>query len=150
MKSIGYARLKQDWIPLFVGIALTLLFVIFADPLYDLLYHGSDEFADQMTDGGIYSAVAIFTSLIVWGCAIIYYWILDRFPSILIWMLFYVLTLAIVPLVTFSYVGGLFDAETVPNLQGFCVMNMGVSFVFYFIVSLCVKNLSKNCATTPF
>lgn len=151
MKNLSYARLKQDWVPLFVAMAVTILYVVFATPIYDILYHGNAEFSDMMFEQNLYVSVALITSAIVWVGAILYYWILDRYSSWLIWILFFAVVLVGSSVGAFYFPDMKFaEYDFTQDLQMFALVNIAVAFVLFFAVSLGVKNLSKNCATTPF
>ena len=152
MKNVKYIRPKE-WYLLVTGILITVLYIVFATPFYDILYPGSAQFSNQMYNQNMYLVVAVLTSVIVWVIAIFYYWIIDRFPRFWSWFIAFVLALAFAPSVTFVYPDQTFqemDLDLSIDLANFALVKLAVTGVLFFITSLCIKGFSKNCATTPF
>lgn len=145
----------KSWIMLFVAIAVTVLFMIFAEPVISTFYLGSDEFADKMYDFNLYFSLATFISIEVWVLAILYYLAIDRvqLSSFVGWALFCVLAVAIAPAIGYFYTLNVFDAENLEffsDLPGLAVVTVPLALVEYLIVSFGLKDFSTNCSTRPF
>lgn len=153
MKNISYIRLKQDLFPLFAAIIVTIIYCLFSAALYYMMCHGSDEFANEMESNGLYIKTALVTTAVVWVMAGIYYLLIDRWSSIGAWLIFYVLTLVATPVATYATLQHNFKLlgfEFTANVENLASINIGVAFLMFLIVSIGMKSLSKNCATTPF
>lgn len=153
MKNISYIRLKQDLLPLFVAIIVTLIYCLFSATIYYMVCHGSDEFANEMEANGLYLKTALVTTCVVWVIAGIYYLLIDRWPAIAAWLLFYVGTLVATPFVTYGVLQNSFAElgfNFTANVENLAIINIGVAFLLFLFVSIGMKSLSKNCATTPF
>lgn len=145
----------KSWILLVVAIAVTALFMIFAEPVFTTFYVGTDNFADAMYDFNLYFSLATYISLIVWVFAILYYWVLDqvKLSSFVGWALFFVLAVVGAPLVAYFYPVSVFDAENLEfmsDMPGFAIVSVPLALVEYLIVSLGIKDFSTNCSTRPF
>ncbi len=145
----------KSWILLVVAIAVTALFMIFAEPVFTTFYIGSDNFADSMYDFNLYFSLATYISIIVWVFAILYYWVIDqvKLSSFVGWALFFVLALVAAPTVAYFYPLSVFDAENLDfmtDLPGFAIITVPLALVEYVIVSLGIKDFSTNCSTRPF
>lgn len=145
----------KDWIMLLVAIAITVLFMVFAEPIFTCFYLGSDSFADAMYDFNLYFTSATYISLVVWVVAILYYWILDKvkLSSFVGWAFFGVMAIAISSATAYFYPLSVFDAENldfVADMAGMTIAAIPLAIVMYFIVSLGLKGLSTNCSTRPF
>ncbi len=145
----------KSWILLVVAIAVTALFMIFAEPIFTTFYIGSDNFADAMYDYNLYFSLATYISIIVWAFAILYYWVIDqvKLSSFVGWALFFILALVVAPTVAYFYPLSVFDAENLDfmtDLPGFAIITVPLALVEYVIVSLGIKDFSTNCSTRPF
>lgn len=152
MKSFNYIR-TNEWIGLAIGLVITILYLIFATPLYELLYPGSSEYANEMYNNNMYFVEAIILTMTTWGLALIYYIFIDNFPSFWCWFLFLIAALAVAPLVGYYYVNHAFEEFNLDfafELMNFAFINIAVSGILFFCISICIKGLSKNCSTTPF
>lgn len=138
-----------------VAIAVTVLFMVFAEPVFTTFFIGSDNFADAMYDFNLYFSIATYISIIVWVFAILYYWVIDqvKLSSFVGWALFFVLAVAAAPTVTYFYSLSVFEAENLEfmsDLPGFAIITVPIALVEYVIVSLGIKDFSTNCSTRPF
>ena len=145
----------KSWILLVVAIAVTVLFMVFAEPVFTTFFIGSDNFADAMYDFNLYFSIATYISIIVWVFAILYYWVIDqvKLSSFVGWALFFVLAVAAAPTVAYFYSLSVFDAENLEfmsDLPGFAIITVPIALVEYVIVSLGIKDFSTNCSTRPF
>lgn len=145
----------KSWILLVVAIAVTALFMIFAESVFTTFYIGTDNFADAMYDFNLYFSLATYISISVWVFAILYYWVIDqvKLSSFVGWALFLVLAVIAAPCVAYFYPLSVFDAENldfVSDLSGFAIITVPLALVEYFIVSIGIKDFSSNCSTRPF
>lgn len=145
----------KDWVFLMVAVAVTVLFMVFAEPVLTCFYLGSDQFADAMYDFNLYFILATYLSIDVWVIAILYYWILDhvKLSSFVGWSLFALIAIAIAPAMAYFYPISVFDAENlefISDMPGLAIVTVPLTLVLYFIVSLGLKGFSTNCSTRPF
>lgn len=155
MFNVKNARGPISWVFLFVGIALTVLYLVFAEPVITAFYIGTDTFADSMYDFNMYFILASLMSVAVWATTVLYYWIIDqvRMSSFLWWMLFGVIATAVVPFIFFYYPMGVFledNLEFEVDLINLAIISIPFTIVYYFIISVCIKSFSTNCSTRPF
>lgn len=154
MINVKYSR-TADWIWLFVGIALTALYIIFADPFYNMFYYGSDGFSDTMYEYNLYTNIAIITSITSWVIAILYYLVIDsvHLSKFWAWACGLILTVLLVMILTVYIPDGELMADNldfIGDLWSIGIINIFVGLVFYFIISLSLKGLSVNCSRRPF
>lgn len=145
----------KDWILLFASIAVTVLFVVFAEPVFVSLYLGTDAFADAMYDFNLYFTLSLFISIVVWAFAILYYWVIDqvKLSSFTGWAFFCLLALAFAPAIAYFYPMSVFDAENLEfmtDLAPLAIVTIPMTLLLYLIVSVGIKALSTNCTTRPF
>ena len=151
MKNPKFSE-KRDWIFLFIGIAITALFLIFSTQIYELLYYNS-EFSNEMYNENMYFVLASATALVCWFIAVMYYLIIDRFDRWYHWLIAMVITLVCTPVITYTYPDSIFSEMNFDfsvQLINFAIVNIIVALVLFLIVSFSVKSLSSNCASTPF
>lgn len=151
MKNVKYSNLK-DWMSLLIGIILTVLFLVFATPIYELMYYDA-EFSNEMYNENMYFVVALTTALIAWGIAIIYYWIIDYLDRWYHWIAAFIISIACTPVVTFVYPDSTFSEMNMDfstQLGNFAIINVVVGIILFLLASFSVKNLSSHCSATPF
>lgn len=151
MKKLSTSK-SIDWVRLAIGAIITALFIIFSNKFYELLYYNG-EFSNEMYNEKLYTVVAIYTSSICWGMALLFYWIIDRLDRWFYWIISLFIVMALSPTVVYYYCDSVFrennmDMLTIP-LKNFDIINLAVTFVLYLIVCFSVKKLSRNCSTTP-
>lgn len=112
MKNVKYSSMK-DWMYLLAGVIITVLYLVFATPIYELMYYDA-EFSNEMYNENMYFVVAVTTSLIAWGIAILYYWIIDYLDRWYHWILAFILSVACTPVVTFVYPDSTFSEINLP------------------------------------
>lgn len=169
MKNPKYSK-TVDWVFLFAGLIITALVITFSalsnsrmnffDGIASMI--GGSDFADFMLGFGdknqesnLYLPMACYTSLICWGVAILYYWIIDRFHRWWHWSITVLLVLALAPIVTYSYIYNIIfncrlEAVFTQDLVTLTIVNTVLALVLYIIVCFSVKRLSAHCSTTPF
>lgn len=155
MRNLGNTK-ALDWVWLLLGVAITVVYVVFADPLYEALYFGSDDFADAMYDNNQYFVVALISCLCSWGVAAIYYLIIDSvsLDSFFGWFCGLIITWVIALCLTVYIPDQTFIEQDLydytPYLWNIGWINIGICLIIYCIASLSIKNLSKNVPNRPF
>ena len=78
MKDIRNSRdiTTANWIWLVISVVVSVLFIVFSTPIYEMLYYNS-EFSNEMYNSNMYYVIALCTVLIVWFLPILYYWVID-------------------------------------------------------------------------
>ena len=155
MFSVKNANGAVSWVLLFAAIAITVLFLVFAEPVICSVYVGTDTFADAMYDFNMYFVLACLMSITVWAFAALYYWVIDqvKLSSFVWWLLFGIFATAIVPFIFFYYPMGVFleeNWEFEVDLINLAIISIPFTIVYYFIISVCIKSFSTNCSTRPF
>lgn len=151
MKNVKYSSMK-DWMYLLAGVIFTVLYLVFATPIYELMYYDA-EFSNEMYNENMYFVVAVTTSLIAWGIAILYYWIIDYLDRWYHWILAFILSVACTPVVTFVYPDSTFseiNLDYSTQLGNFAIVNIVIGIILFLVASFSVKNLSSHCSATPF
>ena len=155
MFNVNNGKGPISWVLLLVGIALTVLYLVFAEPLICTFYVGSDTFADAMYDFNMYFILASLMSIVVWVFAVLYYWVIDqvKLSSFVWWILFGIAATGIVPFIFFYYPMGVFLEEDwifEVDLINLAIISLPFTLVYYFLISVCIKSFSTNCSTRPF
>lgn len=155
MFNVNNGKGPLSWVLLLVGIALTVLYLVFAESLICTFYIGSDTFADAMYDFNMYFILASLMSIVVWVFAVLYYWVIDqvKLSSFVWWILFGIAATAIVPFIFFYYPMGVFLEEDwifEVDLINLAIISLPFTLVYYFLISVCIKSFSTNCSTRPF
>lgn len=151
MKNLRYTQMK-DWIPLLVGVILTVLFVVFSTQIYELMYYDS-EFSNEMYNEKMYFAVSMITAAISWLVAILYYWVIDYLDRWYHWLIFLVVAVIATSFVAFYYPDSVFsdlNLDFTTQLWTFSLINACVGLVVYLIATISTKSLSSHCSATPF
>ena len=155
MKNFNYIR-TYEWGLLLLAICITVLYCVFATPFYEWLYPGTAEYGNMMYNSNMYLIVAILSTIIVWVLALSFYVFIDRawHRRFIAWLITLLIVILLTPSVGVIYASSELEDMLSPilenDLRNFGFINIAVCAVYYFVVSLCVKGLSKNCATTPF
>lgn len=142
---------KTDWILIFVGLAITVLFIVFSTKIYEALYYES-EFSNEMYNQNMYFLCAYLTAIISWVMPFLYYCLIDRFDRWWHWLIVLIITLALSPVVVYVYPEAAFDEQKLDfstQLGNFAIANHCVTLVLFLIASFSVKNLSTHCSETP-
>lgn len=151
MKSINQTK-GSNWIALGVGLALSVLFLVFSSRIYEAMYYQA-EFSNEMYNQNLYFVVALLAVLISWGSAVLYYLIIDRFSSISSWLLLGLINLLLRPTVTMVHTYNFFENHNFDfsdQIQNFSIVVIAVDLVLFLIASFSLKGLSTNSETTPF
>lgn len=151
MKSISQTK-GGNWIALGVGLALSVLFLVFSSTIYEAMYYQA-EFSNEMYNQKLYFVVGLLAVFISWGSTALYYLIIDSFSSIKSWLVLGLINLLLSPTVTWLYTGNSFEEHNFDfsaQIQNFSIVSMAVCLVLFIIASFSLKGLSINSETTPF
>lgn len=151
MKSISQTK-GGNWIALGVGLALSVLFLVFSSTIYEAMYYQA-EFSNEMYNQKLYFVVGLLAVIVSWGSTALYYLIIDSFSSIKSWLVLGLINLLLSPTVTWLYTGNSFEEHNFDfsaQIQNFSIVSMAVCLVLFIIASFSLKGLSINSETTPF
>lgn len=154
MLNVKYSK-SIDWGMLLGAIIITVLFIVFAAPIYNLFYIGSDAFDEEMYDTNMYLSLSVITCCVIWGIAIIYYWIIDSvsLSSFWVWAVFGVIAIALCCGLCYYLPWSNFDANNLDfssDLSIVALIEIPIAFILFAIVCIATKRLSRNCSTKPF
>lgn len=145
--------MKDKLVYLCIGIAVTVLFFVFREEVYNAFYYASG-FNDQLWNLGLYDIIAIITIVMAWGGAAIYYYAINSVRWDRWWH--WLVVLAVVTLLTpsicygvnvhaFSEAGLEFQLEAASFEMG----NLVITALMFIIASFSIRWWSTNCRHTP-
>lgn len=145
--------MKQS-IFLIIGAVLTLLFILFAAPMFEILYY-EREFSNEMYNQSVYLPIALILAIAAWGVASLFYYVINsvRFSRWYHWLVVLVAVALLVPLATNAYADSVFTADgysfshQLATFGVICALTEGVLFV---VASFSMRWWSSNCRHTPF
>lgn len=145
--------MKQS-ILLIGGAILTLLFILFAAPVFEALY-SEREFSNEMYNQGIYLPVSIILALTAWGAAGVFYYVINsvRFSRWYHWLLLLVAVAILTPLATNAYADGIFTDDGYSfshQLTSFGMISALIEAALFTVASFAMRWWSSNCRHTPF
>lgn len=154
MLNVKYSK-SADWGMLIGAIVITVLFIIFAAPIYNLFYIGSDAFDEEMYNSNMYLSLSVITCCVIWGVAILYYWVIDSvsLSSFWMWSLFGLFAIALSCGLCFYFPWSSFDAANLDfssDLSIVALIEIPIALILFAIVCVATKRLSRNCSTKPF
>ena len=76
----------KNLILLVFGVVITLVLVLFSSHIYEALYY-ERAFSDAMYNGNVYFMIALFSSIILWVMAVVYYYIINSVRFSRCWVL---------------------------------------------------------------
>lgn len=154
MLNVKYSK-SADWMMLIGAIAVTVLFIIFAAPVYNMFYIGSDAFDEEMYNSNMYLSISVITCCVVWGVAILYYWVIDSvsLSNFGMWSLFCLITIALSCGLCFYFPWSSFDEANLDfssDLSIVALIEIPIALVLFVVTCIAAKRLSRNCSTKPF
>lgn len=143
----------KNAILLISGIVLSILFLIFATPVYELLYYDTS-FSNEMFNNDLYFVVAIATVIMCWAMAGVYYYLIDSvsFSRWYHWGMVLIAVMVFSSLFTYFYPNSEFieqELDLSSDLINFAIVNIVVSIVIFIIASFSIRWWSSNCRHTP-
>ena len=138
---------------LLIGLAVTLLFVIFPTVVYELGYVAPG-FSDNMYNLNLYSILAIITACVAWGVAAIYYYAINsvRFDRWYHWLAMLAVVVVVTPVVCYYVNVSTFASNELSygaEAFNFEITNAGWSALLFIIASFSMRWWSSNCRHTP-
>jgi hypothetical protein len=134
------------------GIAITILYIVFASQIYELMYY-EQAFSDWMYNQNMYFVVAIVTTLVAWILPVIYYYVINsaRFCRWYHWLIMLIIATILSPTVSVAYSNGAMDdgIDYSVQLQNFSIVNLAVTIVLFIIASFSIRWWSSQCKHTP-
>lgn len=145
--------MRKNTILLLAGAVITLLFIIFATPLFETLFY-EREFSNEMYSDNLYFNVALVTALTAWVFAGIYYYVINSvsFSRWYHWLIVLIAAMIVAPVINYTYPSGVFSAEGLDfsaQLFSFCLVDAAVTAVLFAIASFSIRWWSSNCRHTP-
>lgn len=136
-----------------VGIMVSILFVIFATSLFELLYY-EREFSNGMYNAGLYLTEAIILVGCAWAFAALFYYAINSvsFSRWYHWTLTLAVATAIASLACHAYAASYFEEEGISfshQLASFTLVCAGFEVVLYAVASFSIRWWSSNCRHTP-
>ena len=143
----------RQLILLFTGIILTILFMVFATDLFEMLYYEM-QFSNEMYNNGLYFVASLSTAIIAWLCAAIFYYGINSvsFSRWYHWLVMLVIAGIIVTAINVPYLESVFSDNGIDfskELAVFAVVNIIIECIIYTIASFSMRWWSTNCRHTP-
>lgn len=144
--------MKQS-ILLIGGAVLTLLFILFSAPVFELLYY-EREFSNEMYNQSVYLPTALILAAVAWGVAGLFYYVINsvRFSRWYHWLVLLVAVSLLTPMATNAYADSIFTADGYSfshQLGLFGVMCGFIEAVLFTVASFAMRWWSSNCRHTP-
>lgn len=138
---------------LIAGLVITVLFVVFASPLFEALYY-EREFSNEMYNQNLYLMVALVTAAVAWASAGLFYYAINSvsFSRWYHWLIVLLAGAVVTPIINYIYPDKIFSADGLDfsaQLVSFCVMDMLVEVVLFVVASFSIRWWSSNCRHTP-
>lgn len=143
----------KNLILLVFGIVITLVLVLFSWHIYEILYY-ERAFSNAMYNENIYFMIALFSSIVIWLMAIIYYYIINSvyFSRWYHWLVMLMGASGLATTVNYYYVKSIFTADKLDfslQLFNFSVVETILNMVLFIVVSFSIRWWSSNCRHTP-
>ena len=143
----------KNAILLITGAVITLLFLLFAVPLFESMYY-EREFSNEMFNENVYLMISVVTVVIAWGVAGIYYFVINsvRFSRWYHWLVMLAIAAFVTPTINYIYADSIFtalDYDFTHQLWSFASVNLVVEVVLFVIASFSMRWWSTNCRHTP-
>lgn len=143
----------KNSILLIVGAVVTLLFLIFPEPVFELGYY-EREFSNEMYNEHLYLIVAVVTAVVAWGAAGIFYYVVNSvsFSRWYHWLIVLGCASVLAPVINYIYPSNIFSDlgyDFSAQLFSLCVFNFVVTALLYVIASFAIRWWSSNCRHTP-
>lgn len=138
---------------LFVGAAVTILYIIFSTSIFEVLYN-EREFSNEMYNQNLYVSVGIISTCTAWGISGTYYYLINSvsFSRWYHWLTMLLTASVLTPVVCYMICDDVFDAEGYDfssQLFNFVLRIFAVELVLFIIASFSMRWWSSNCRHTP-
>lgn len=133
-----------------VGIAVTLLFIVFASTFYECFGLPVD-FSYEMYNDGHYFVVSVITSLSAWSMAALFYYIINSvsFSRWYHWLITLLAASTLSTIVVYAYLDNALAEDFSSSLVSFSVIEFVTAAILYLVVSFAIRWWSSNCRHTP-
>lgn len=138
---------------LLVGMAITILFIIFSTNIFEMFYY-EREFSYEMDNQNLYVSVDIISVCMAWGISGIYYYLINSvsFSRWYHWLIMLLSVSVLTPVICYMVCNNVFDAEKYDfssQLFNFVLRVFAVEVVLFIIASFSMRWWSSNCRHTP-
>jgi hypothetical protein len=132
------------------GVVLTLLFVVFASPIYECFGMPVD-FSYEMDNDGHYFVTSIISSVVAWGVAGLFYYVINSvsFSRWYHWLISLLAASLLSSVIAFIYLDNALAVGFSSALFSFSVIDFVVTAILYIIASFAMRWWSSNCRHTP-
>lgn len=146
--------MNTKFVLLVTGALLSLLLVVFAAQVFELLYY-EREFSNEMFNQGNYTTVALLAVGVAWVLAAVFYYAVNSvsFSRWYHWLIVLAVAAMTVPVVAYVWLDGQFAGDGLDfsgQLFSFSLMAMLVEVVIFTVASFSMRWWSSNCRHTPF
>ena len=146
--------MNTKFVLLVTGALLSLLLVVFAAQVFELLYY-EREFSNEMFNQGNYTTVALLAVGVAWVLAAVFYYAVNSvsFSRLYHWLIVLAVAAMTVPVVVYVWLDGQFAGDGLDfsgQLFSFSLMAMLVEVVIFTLASFSMRWWSSNCRHTPF
>ncbi len=144
---------KQHLIYLIGGVVITLLYFLFRIDLFESLFYAQG-YSDDMYNTKLYTIIPTVSIVTTWGCAAIYYYVINsvRFDRWYHWLAVLAVVVVLTPIVcylinirVFNDLGKSYPAEALI----FEFVNMLWTALLFIVASFSMRWWSSNCRHTP-
>ena len=146
--------MKKYTIYLIAGLVATLILLVLASPILDAMFSCQTEFANEMYNNNLYFMTTLFSAIIAWVLAGIFYYVINSvsFSRWYHWLIVLAVGAVASCITAYSYLDGVFANDGVDysdQLFGFAMTNLLVEVVMFVIASYSMRWWSTNCRHTP-
>ena len=146
--------MNTKFVLLVTGALLSLLLVVFAAQVFELLYY-EREFSNEMFNQGNYTTVALLAVGVAWVLEAVFYYAVNSvsFSRWYHWLIVLAVAAMTVPVVVYVWLDGQFAGDGLDfsgQLFSFSLMAMLVEVVIFTLASFSMRWWSSNCRHTPF
>lgn len=145
--------MKDKLVYLCIGVALTVLFFIFSEEIYENLYY-SAAFNNGLHNFGLYNIITIITIAMAWTGAAIYYYAINsvRWDRWWHWLVVLAVVVVLNPIICYAVNVHTFNDNGISmagEAASFELFNMVVTAVLFVVASFSMRWWSTNCRHTP-
>lgn len=146
--------MKKYTIYLIAGLMATLVLLLLSSTILDSMFSGQTEFANEMYNNNLYFMTTLFSAVIAWGLAGIFYYVINSvsFSRWYHWLIVLGVGAIASSITAYNYCDGIFANDGVDysdQLFGFSMTNLLVEVLLFVIASYSMRWWSSNCRHTP-
>ena len=145
--------MRKYFILLFLGIVLTVLFMVFSAVVMESIYY-EREFSNEMYNQSLYGMVAVIDVVIAAAMTGLFYYVINSvsFSRWYHWLIILGVGAIASSITAYNYCDGIFANDGVDysdQLFGFSMTNLLVEVLLFVIASYSMRWWSSNCRHTP-